>query len=51
MTPDNERQHGDPLPRLTAPRHTTHPVLAAVLAETRQRDPHEPLVAYYEDAP
>ncbi|MCX4723803.1 hypothetical protein ACIPW9_07755 [Streptomyces sp. NPDC090052] len=51
MTHDTEALPGDPLPRLTPPWDTGHPVLAAVLAETRQRDPHEPLIAYYEDAP
>ncbi|WP_328331360.1 MULTISPECIES: hypothetical protein [unclassified Streptomyces] len=51
MTQDTEALPGDPLPRLTPPRDTAHPVLAAVLAETRQRDPREPLIAYYEDAP
>ncbi|MET9530499.1 MULTISPECIES: hypothetical protein [unclassified Streptomyces] len=61
MTPDTgaqhtaagpgEPQHGGPLPRLAPPWDTAHPVLAAVLAEARQRDPHEPLIAYYEDAP
>lgn len=48
-----------PLPGITPPARTDHPVLAAILAELRERttpwDPDDPapppVVADYEDAP
>ncbi|WP_405687029.1 hypothetical protein OG204_25795 [Streptomyces sp. NBC_01387] len=49
MTGDTDTEA--PLPSLTVPPDCAHPVLAAVLAEIAGRDPREPLIAYYEDAP
>ncbi|MER5544400.1 hypothetical protein ACWDBD_14460 [Streptomyces sp. NPDC001118] len=44
-----------PLPEIAPPDHTDHPVLAAILAELRERErarEGEPVVvAHYEDAP
>ncbi|MDG9721841.1 MULTISPECIES: hypothetical protein [unclassified Streptomyces] len=40
-----------PLPELTRPARSDHPVLAAVLAELHVRDGEATVVAYYEDAP
>ncbi len=40
-----------PLPEIAAPDQTDHPVLAAILAELRDRERDTPVVAHYEDAP
>ncbi|GGS91954.1 hypothetical protein GCM10010254_09830 [Streptomyces chromofuscus] len=40
-----------PLPVIRRPDRTDHPVLAAILAELRNRDEETTVVAHYEDAP
>ncbi|MFE6621839.1 hypothetical protein [Streptomyces sp. NPDC057740] len=40
-----------PLPEIAPPDQTDHPVLAAILAELRDREQDALVVAHYEDAP
>ncbi|MFC9505855.1 hypothetical protein [Streptomyces sp. NPDC057002] len=44
-------EHCIPLPGLSRPDHTDHPVLAEILAELRVREREPSVTAQYEDAP